>query len=114
MRKVILQVLVVVAIVALSGAAVFASETPVSLTGSGGFGILSGSPGGTGSASFSFGAGPHPISTSLVRLFTFGGGASTNFSVTPDVVFTPEPNSLLLLGSGILAVGIIVRRRWIA
>lgn len=49
--------------------------------------------------------------TSSVDLATLGAGGATAYISASDITPTPEPSSIALLGSGLLAVGGYLRRR---
>ena len=72
---------------------------------------------GSFNVSVSLTSGSHTIQTEITRPFT-GGGPDTpdqyidNISLTPNVAATPEPSSIALFGTGLLALAGTARRRF--
>jgi len=77
--------------------------------------VFNGSTFDTGSAvgSFTRIAG-QPFSLTTDRIFTLSGGGSANVASHENVVATPEPSSLVLLGFGLVGVGFAGRRKFAA
>jgi hypothetical protein len=55
-----------------------------------------------------------PYSLTIVDTFTDGSTGANFFLVNADIGAAPEPRSILLFGSGLLLLGVILRRRLFA